>query len=253
MQGQLTDVFATTVDGKPVLSPDNPLIQLPANPAAKMPAFNLRRSGGFEGLAMSKDGSKLYGLLEGALYKDDGQVETVDGDTAIRIVEFDVAAKTWTGRSWLYPFADKGTSIGDFNMLDETTALVIERDNGAGSKDKACADPKQPKPDCFEAPAELKRVYKIEFNDANAGKAVRKIGYIDLLNIQDPDNKKRAGSKDGVYDMPFVTIENVDRVDATHLVIGNDNNLPFSAGRAVDKADNNEFSLIEAGDFLAAK
>lgn len=253
MQGQLTDVFATTVDGKPVLSPDNPLIQLPANPAAKMPAFNLRRSGGFEGLAMSKDGSKLYGLLEGALYKDDGQLEAVDGHTAIRIVEFDVAAKMWTGRSWLYPFADKGTSIGDFNMLDESTALVIERDNGAGSKDKACADPKQPKPDCFEAPAELKRVYKIEFNDANAGKAVRKIGYIDLLNIQDPDNKKKAGSKDGVYDMPFVTIENVDRVDATHLVIGNDNNLPFSAGRAVDKADNNEFSLIEAGDFLAAK
>ncbi|MGO8654375.1 glycerophosphodiester phosphodiesterase, partial [Rhizobium ruizarguesonis] len=83
--------------------------------------------------------------------------------------------------------------------------------------------------------------------------AVRKIGYIDLLNIQDPDNKKKAGSKDGVYDMPFVTIENVDRVDATHIIIGNDNNLPFSAGRAVDKADNNEFSLLEVGEFLNAK
>ncbi|MBB4573770.1 esterase-like activity of phytase family protein [Rhizobium lentis] len=251
--GRLTDVIATTLDGKPVLSPDNPLIQLPGNPAAKMPVFNLKRSGGFEGLAMSKDGAKLYGLLEGAIYKDDGTMETADGHTAIRIIEFDVAAKKWTGRSWLYPFDDKGVSIGDFNMLDDTTALVIERDSGAGTKDKACADPKQPKPDCFEAPAELKRVYKIEFNDANAGKAVRKIGYIDLLNIQDPDNKKKAGAKDGVYDMPFVTIENVDRVDATHIIIGNDNNLPFSAGRAVDKADNNEFSLLEVGKFLNAK
>ena len=251
--GHLTDVIPTTLDGKPVLSPDNPVLSVPANPAAKMPAFNLKRSGGFEGLAMSKDGSKLYGLLEGAIYKDDGTVETVDGHTAIRVIEFDVASKKWTGRSWLYPFEDKGASIGDFNMLDETTALVIERDNGAGTKDKACADPKQPKPDCFEAPAELKRVYKIEFNDANAGKAVRKIGYIDLLNIQDPDNKKKAGGKDGVYDMPFVTIENVDRVDATHIIIGNDNNLPFSAGRAVDKADNNEFSLLEVGEFLNAK
>ncbi len=139
-------------------------------------------------------------------------------------------------------------------MLDATTALVIERDNGAGSKDKTCADPKQPKPDCFDAPAELKRVYKIEFNDANVGKAVRKIGYIDLLNIQDPDNKKKvAGGKPGIYDMPFVTIENVDQVDATHIVIGNDNNLPFSAGRAVDKADDNEFSLLEVGEFLSAK
>ncbi|NLS03092.1 esterase-like activity of phytase family protein [Rhizobium sp. P32RR-XVIII] len=252
-KGQLTDVIPTTVDGKPVVSPDNALIQLPANPTAKNPVFNLKRSGGFEGLAMSKDGAKLYGLLEGALYQDDGKMESVDSHTAIRVIEFDVAAKKWTGRSWLYPFEDKGVSIGDFNMLDDTTALVIERDNGAGTKDKACADPKQPKPDCFEAPAELKRVYKIEFNDANAGKAVRKIGYIDLLNIKDPDNKKKAGNKDGIYDMPFVTIENVDRVDATHIIIGNDNNLPFSAGRAVDKADNNEFSLLEVGDFLNAK
>ncbi|MGO4438491.1 esterase-like activity of phytase family protein [Rhizobium sp. RAF56] len=252
-EGRLTDVLSTVIDGKPVLSPDNALLQLPGNPTQKMPAFNLKRSGGFEGLAMSKDGSKLYGLLEGPLYKDDGQMESVDGHTAIRIAEFDVASKNWTGRSWLYPFADKGVSIGDFNMLDETTALVIERDNGAGTKDKACADPKQPKPDCFEAPAELKRVYKIEFNDANAGKAVRKIGYIDLLHIEDPDNKKRAGSGKGYYDMPFVTIENVDRVDATHIIIGNDNNLPFSAGRAVDKADDNEFSLLEVGAFLNAK
>ena len=252
-EGRLTDVTATTVDGKPVMSPDNPVLSIQANPTAKTPIFNLKRSGGFEGLAMSKDGSKLYGLLEGALYQDDGKMESVDGHTAIRVIEFDTASKSWTGRTWFYPFEDKGVSIGDFNMLDGSTALVIERDNGAGTKDKACADPKQPKPDCFEAPAELKRIYKIEFNDANVGKAVRKIGYIDLLNIKDPDNKKKAGSKDGVYDMPFVTIENVDRVDATHIIVGNDNNLPFSAGRAVDKADNNEFSLLEVGELLNAK
>ena len=252
-QGRLTDVIATMLDGKPVMSPDNALLQLPANPTAKNPVFNLKRSGGFEGLAMAKDGSKLYGLLEGPIFKDDGKMEDVDGKTAIRVIEFDVASKKWTGRSWLYPFADKGASIGDLNMIDATTALVIERANGAGTKDKACADPKQPKPDCFDAPAELKRVYKIEFNDANVSKSVRKIGYIDLMNIQDPDNKKKAGNVAGVYDMPFVTIENVDVVDATHIIIGNDNNLPFSAGRAVDKADNNEFSLLEVGEFLSAK
>jgi hypothetical protein len=252
-EGRLTDVVATVVDGKPVLSPDNPLLAVPANPAAKMPVFNLKRSGGFEGLAMSKDGSKFYGLLEGALYQDDGKMETVDGHTAIRVIEFDTASKSWTGRNWLYPFEDKGASIGDFNMLDDATALVIERDNGAGTKEKACADPKQPKPDCFEAPADLKRIYKIEFNDANAGKAVRKIGYIDLMRIEDPDNKKRQGGGNGFYDMPFVTIENVDRVDATHIVVGNDNNLPFSAGRAVDKADDNEFNLLEVGELLNAK
>ena len=98
-KGQLTDVIPTTVDGKPVISPDNALIQLPGTPVGKNPVFNLKRSGGFEGLAMSKDGSKLYGLLEGALYQDDGKMETVDGHTAIRVIEFDVASKKWTGRS----------------------------------------------------------------------------------------------------------------------------------------------------------
>jgi len=89
--------------------------------------------------------------------------------------------------------------------------------------------------------------------DANAGGPVRKIGYIDLLDIQDPQNVKRQGGGEGFYDMPFNTIENVDVVDATHIVVGDDNNLPFSAGRAIDKADDNEFVLLEVGDFLAAK
>ena len=82
---------------------------------------------------------------------------------------------------------------------------------------------------------------------------VRKIGYVDLLKIADPDNRKRQGGGDGYYDMPFVTIENVDRVDGTHIVVGNDNNLPFSAGRALDKAGDNEFVLLEVGEFLKAE
>ncbi|MGV3551556.1 esterase-like activity of phytase family protein [Rhizobium sp.] len=251
-KGELTDVIATKVGEIEVKSPDNPTITLPNNPTLKLPTYNLRRSGGYEGLAMSKDGTKLYGLLEGPLYVNDA-VEKADGLTAVRVIEFDVATKAWTGRSWLYPLSEGGESIGDFNMIDATTALVIERDNGAGTADKACASKDEPKPDCFAVPAKHKRVYKIEMTDANVGKAVRKIGYIDLLNIADPDNKKIQGGGDGFYDMPFVTIEDVDVVDATHIIIGNDNNLPFSSGRTLGKADDNEFSILEVGEFLAAK
>ncbi|MBR0556107.1 esterase-like activity of phytase family protein [Ciceribacter sp. L1K23] len=251
--GKLTDVIATKAGEIDVESPDNPTLVVPANPTAKMPVFNLKRSGGYEGLAMSKDGSKLYGMLEGPLYLEDGSVEKADSLTALRVIEFDVASKTWTGKSWLYPLSEGGEAIGDFNMIDETTALVIERDNGAGTADKACADPKAPAADCFAVPAKHKRIYKIEMTDENAGKAVRKIGYIDLMKIDDPDNKKRQGGGEGFYDMPFVTIENVDVIDPTHIVVGNDNNLPFSAGRALDKADDNEFVLLEVGEFLSAK
>ncbi len=98
-------------------------------------------------------------------------------------------------------------------MIDDGTALVIERDQGAGTADKACKDAKNPTPDCFATPAVFKRIYKIAFDDSNVGKAVRKIGYIDLMNIKDPDNKKRQGGGEGFYDMPFNTIENVDLID----------------------------------------
>lgn len=252
--GKLTDVIATKAGETDVKSPDNPTLTLPGNPTQKLPAFNLKRSGGFEGMALSKDGTKLYGLLEGPLYTADGQVEkTEDGATGLRIIELDVASKAWTGRTWLYPLAEGGEAIGDFNMLDDSTALVIERDNGAGTADKACADPKKPEANCFAVPAKVKRIYKIEFNDANVGKAASKIGYIDLMKIADPDKKARQGSENGIYTMPFVTIENVDRVDASHIIVGNDNNLPFSAGRALDKADDNEFVILDVKDLLDAK
>ncbi len=252
--GKLLDVVATKAGEIEVKSPDHPTLSLPGNPTQKLPAFNLKRSGGFEGMALSKDGKKIYGLLEGPLYNAEGQVEkTEDGATGLRILELDVATKSWTGRAWLYPLSEGGEAIGDFNMVDDSTALVIERDNGAGTADKACPDAKKPEATCFAVPAKFKRIYKIELSDANVGKAARKIGYIDLMKIADPDKKAKQGSENGIYTMPFVTIENVDRVDATHIVVGNDNNLPFSAGRALDKADDNEFVLLEVKDLLDAK
>ena len=180
-------------------------------------------------------------------------MEQAEGNRALRIIELDVAKQDWTGRSWLYPLGQGGEAIGDFNMIDATTALVIERDQGAGTADKGLRRPEGAAARLLRQPAKLKRIYKIEMSDANAGGAVRKIGYIDLLKIADPNNKKRQGGDEGFYDMPFNTIENVDVVDATHIIVGDDNNLPFSAGRALDKADDNEFVLLEVGDFLAAK
>ncbi|HEY9211369.1 MAG TPA: glycerophosphodiester phosphodiesterase, partial [Ancylobacter sp.] len=76
---------------------------------------------------------------------------------------------------------------------------------------------------------------------------------IDLMKIADPDKKARKPLNDGVLTFPFFTIENVDVVDATHIVVGNDNNLPFSSSRDPAKADDNELVLIEAEEFLKAK
>ncbi|EJW10533.1 hypothetical protein A33M_4370 [Rhodovulum sp. PH10] len=252
MSGKVRAVYETLADGKPVRSPDNPMISSPAAPD-QTGKFNLRRSKGFEGFAASMDGRFLYGLLEGPLWNaDKKEWENLDGKQASRILEFDTQAKKFTGRFWYYPFEQNGNAIGDFNMIDGTAGLVIERDDGEGVAEKACPAGTRGT-DCFPDLPKFKRIYKIELTDETVGKPVRKIGYIDLLKIQDPNKKARKPLENGVLTFPFFTIENVDRVDATHIVVGNDNNLPFSSSREPNKADDNEFVLLEVGDFLKAK
>ena len=89
--------------------------------------------------------------------------------------------------------------------------------------------------------------------DANAGSFVRKIAHLDLLAIKDPDKKAKQGSKEGIFTFPFVTIEGLDVVDDRHIIVGNDNNLPYSSGRKLGKQDDNELILVEASDLLKAK
>jgi hypothetical protein len=89
--------------------------------------------------------------------------------------------------------------------------------------------------------------------DGQVGKPVRKIGYVDLLRIADPDRKARKPLTDGAFAFPFFTIENVDVVDASHIIVGNDNNLPFSSSREPNKADDNEFVLLAVPELLSAR
>lgn len=251
LKGKVLAVFDTLVDGKVVRSPDNPALTTPATPGGLVD-FQVRRSKGFEGMAASKDGSKLYALLEGALYDAATKTnENVGGKDYLRVLEFDVKSESWTGRHWKYVLEANSNAIGDFNMIDNTTGLIIERDNGEGTSDKACPEG-QKRIDCFHDIAKFKRVYKVEFSDANVGSTMRKVGYIDLMNIADPAKLARKPLNNGVLTFPFFTIENVDVVDASHIIVGNDNNLPFSSSREPNKADDNELILLEVAEFLKA-
>ncbi len=256
MNGKVLGVFETQVDGKPARSPDHPAIVTPATPNATVD-FTIRRSRGFEGMASSPDGKKLYALLEGPVWDAAAKDwEKINGREYLRVLEFDVATEKWTGRHWKYVLEANGLAIGDFNMIDATTALVIERDNGEGTPDKACPTVNgaiQRAENCFHDLPKLKRVYKIEMTEANVNNPVRKIGFIDLLAIQDPRNLARKPKQDGKLAFPFFTIENVDIVDAEHIIVGNDNNLPFSSSREPNQADDNEFVLLRVPQLLQAK
>jgi hypothetical protein len=89
--------------------------------------------------------------------------------------------------------------------------------------------------------------------EANVNAAVRKIAYVDLLNIADPQKISRKPLENGVLTFPFFTIENVDVMDERHIIVGNDNNLPFSSSRDPNKADDNELIILDVGQFLSAR
>jgi len=248
MSGKVLAVYDTLVDGKVIRSPDNPAVTTPNTPSDST-KFQTRRSKGFEGMAASKDGSKLYALLEGAIWDDQAKAyEMVDGKQYLRILEFDVKTARWTGRHWKYVLEANHHAIGDFNMIDNTSGLIIERDNGEGVSGYACADGK--KSNCFHDLPKFKRIYKVEITDRNVNEPVKKIAYVDLLNIKDPKNIARKPLDNGVLTFPFFTIENVDVIDSHHIVVGNDNNLPFSSSREPNKADDNELIILNVGNFL---
>ncbi len=234
-EGRLLAVIDTLIDGQTAQSPDHP-----RGPGA----VGVMRSKGLEAMAGSPDGDLLYPMLEGPLVGE-------PDPRAVRILEFDIAAERWTGRHWDYHLERDGNAIGDFTMVDATTALVIERDGGFGTADKKCP-PGERRADCFADPALFKRIYKIEMGEDRVGGAVRKIGFSDLMSVADPRGLSRVPLTDGVFTFPFATIESIDLVDDDRIVIGNDNNLPYSRSREPGRLDDNELVLLDVSALLAA-
>lgn len=256
--GRLLGLWETVVGGRVVRSPDHPAVRTPGTPDGTVP-FEVARSRGFEGLAASPDGRFLYALLEGALVLDGKRETWADGRPRLRWLEFDTQAEdgegAWTGRVLFYPLEADANAIGEVTMLDADRALVIERDGGEGDAAQACPE-STPAPTCFERPARFKRLYLVSRKDTMDGGAVRKLAYVDLLAITDPDGKARQGAapdpRGGTrLPLPFVTIESVEPVGPDSVLIVNDNNFPFSAGRALDRADDTEFVLLRVPELLA--
>lgn len=248
--GRVQQVVETRLEGRTLRSPDHPSLFVPNSPTAGV-AFQTQRSGGYEGMAMLPDGSRLWALLEKPVLTAEGRPE----GEFLRMIEFDTARGDWTGRSLKFRLAPGATAIGDFNFIDERRALVIERDDAEGDPSLACAAGQTP-PACFHAPARVKRVTLVDLGQVDAEGFVAKLAHIDLLDIRDPEGLARslgdraANAPRERFGFPFFTIENVAVVDAEHIIVANDNNLPFSAGRHLTRADDNEFILLHVPELL---
>jgi hypothetical protein len=249
LDGRVTGVFPTTLEGAELRSPDHPALTVPAAGGAD---WRVPRSGGFEGMALQPGSGLLWGMLEKPILSAEGEVE----GRFVRVMAFDPAEAAWTGDSFKVALVDGATAIGDFNFTDETRALFIERDNGEGDPSLDCGG--AARPDCFPHPARIKHVVMIDTADIDADGFARRIGRIDLMDIADPDGLARletAAARDltGRFTMPFFTIENVMLWNDAQILVATDNNLPFSTGRQLDAAKDSEFVLLNVPEFLAAR
>src|SRR5262245_2553293 len=168
-----------------VKSPQNPFLQPGETP-------NLLSSKGFEGMALSPDGKKLYPLLEGALTTDPDQRRLI-------INEFDLKTSAFTGRQWYYRLDAPGNSIGDMTAVNDHQFLVIERDNNQG------------------AAAQFNKIFLVDFNETDPTGNLVKHELVDLLNFADPNNL--GGSGTGKFTFPYQTIEGVQVLDPWTLVV----------------------------------
>lgn len=96
---------------------------------------------GFEGLAISPDGSTLTALLQSPLIQDGGRK-----GLNCRVLQIDLASGT--SRQLVYPLSDASLGTNEILAISATTFLVIERDGKDGAKSKA------------------KRIYRADFTDA---------------------------------------------------------------------------------------
>ncbi len=250
-QGKVLGVVETLVGGKAYRSPDHYMNgRLPNYPGDA--SFEARRSGGFEPMAKSLDGKTLYPMFEWPLWDAAAKAqESRNGKPYTRILELDAASKTYSTRQWKYAFEEAGNVAADFQMLSATTGLVIERDDMTEGSGNVCKD--EPRTDCFTRPAKFKRVYKIDFAQTDADGFVKKVAFIDLTKIANPQRVAKRGPNEETFVLPHLGPEGLTVVDAKHIVVVNDNNFPYSSGRTLGKPDDNELTLLNIQALIDAK
>lgn len=233
--GVLREWHETRLDGTLLRSPDHHA----PDPAD---ARTAQRSGGFEALAAEPGGRRLWALLEKPLLDAQGRPE----GHFVRMLAFDAARGDWTGQTRRVPLATDATSVGDLAFDADGAAWILERDGGEGDPGRGCA-PGAAMDACFANPARHRRLVRLRLGDADGAVVVREAEH-DLLDLADPRGVARQRGDTalpvGRFGLPFATPEGLAILGDGRVLVVNDNNLPFSAGRFLRRADDTEFVLL---------
>lgn len=86
---------------------------------------------GMEGLAISSDGKKLVGAMQGPLVQDG----TVEGDKCLGlftrwlVLDRETTVRDRSHSQWVYPLTDESTGVSEVLAVDTDRYLVLERDS----------------------------------------------------------------------------------------------------------------------------
>ena len=118
----------------------------PANPSQGNTSGR-QANRGMEGLAISPDGSTLFGIMQSPLIQDSA-LNTNNQRRGVnnRILQLDVA--TGTTREFVYQLDNRSNGVNEIIAINNTQFLVIERDGNGGTG------------------AAVKKIYKIDIGNA---------------------------------------------------------------------------------------
>lgn len=106
------------------------------DPARELPPHNARGrqpNRGFEGLAISEDGSRLWAILQGPLIQDGALgMENERIGRNVRVLE--VHPESGATREFVYTMNSAAAGISEVLSFEDRTLLVLERDGRAGEK-----------------------------------------------------------------------------------------------------------------------
>ena len=250
LDGRVTGVYPTLVDGAELRSPDHPALR------ANVRRRNRLAPAGLGGASRALP-SLPMAAPSGACSKSRFSTRPARA-RAISCACSPSTPRRGHGRAKASASRSRpgAVAIGDFNFIDATRALVIERDGGEGHPSAACASGATE--GCFRNPARVKRVTLIDTA------AVDEDGFVRTRRADRPhghprhrrlaEGRETTGEvPDGTFVFPFVTIESVLRDGEEHILVSNDNNLPFSAGRMSGVADDNEVIRLHVPRLLSAE
>ncbi len=213
------------VPGALLAAPIAGTLQSPNNPFIGGDPASQPNSRGFEAMAISPSGRYLYAVLEGAT--------VADPDTSRRnVLEFSVAGRAFTGRTWWYRTEQPGHFVADLGALDEHRMVVIERDGGSGLN------------------ARFRNVFVVDLRQEDGDGSLVKGLAVDLAAIPDPDYVSLPPIHTGDVGLgdPFrVTCESIEAIhviDGERVLLGCDNNFP-NRGRNPGLADDNELIIVK--------